>query len=235
MGVTRIATDFGAYQMAGPARLDFVCPATAVKGDLLVAVLAGEGAAPSPTTGPTGWTRYVDESASGGASRHAEVWAKIADGTEAGATLSFPSGGSLLGGVLVVYRGAQVVPPQAADVDSVTCQRSVGVTNHTTVASEGSQSEDRRILLWWVQNVGVTITEAVNALFSSFGKELDANTGWVTAGEYLANAAGTSGALTCTSSAVANGVEVAVTIRTRQIARPVGASDPTPGTIGLTV
>lgn len=233
--VARIGQDFGAYSLASGGKLEFVCPAATAKGDLLVVLIAGEGTAPSPTTGPTGWTRHVDESAAAGAPRHAELWSKTSDGTEAGTTLIFPSGGSLLGGVLVVYRAPPVVPPQASDVDSLTCQRTVGVTNHPTVASEGTQAEDRRLLLWWIQNTSVTITEAVDALFTSFGKDLDANTGWVTAGEYLANAIGTSGALVVTSSAVANGVEVAVTLRIRPVARPVGASDPIPGTIGLTL
>jgi hypothetical protein len=230
--IQRIGIDFGAYTFAAPARLEFVGPAGILEGDILLVMIAADGNIPTPTTAPDGWTLHVEEDVPA-EPRHGELWAKVADGTEAGATLAFPSGGNLLGGVLVVYRDGPVLPPQVADVDSFAALRTIATANHTTPDVEGSQAEDRRLLLWWVKSIAVTITEAVDAHFESFGKELDANTGWVTAGEFLLGEIGDDGALTVTSSAATNGVTVAVALRVRAIVQAVGLTEALPGHIGL--
>lgn len=231
--IQRIASDFGAYTFAAPARLEFVGPAEILEGDVLLVLIAADGNIPTPTTAPDDdWTLYVEEDVPA-EPRHGELWAKVADGTEAGATLVFASGGNLLGGVLVVYRGGPVLPPQVADVDSFEALRMVGTVNHVTPDVAGSQAEDRRLLLWWVKNTVVTIAEAVDAHFESFGKELDANTGWVTAGEFLLGEIGDDGALTVVSSAATNGVTVAVALRVRAIVQAVGLTEALPGHIGL--
>jgi hypothetical protein len=233
--VQRLGQVLGDYTNDDGGHLDFAIPDDlVVAGDKLVVLILGEGGTPAPTTAPSSaWQLFATADAPSGP-RHAELWSVLAAGDEAGTTLVFPSAGSQLVGVLVAYRGSQVMPPQVPDpsLDSLLANRTIGTVDHAALAVDGTASEDRRLLLWWVQSDVVTIAEAVADGFTSFGKILD-DPGWVTAGELLAAAPGAAGALTVVSNAVANGVEASVTLRARAIAQPDGFTNFHPGTIGL--
>lgn len=229
---------FGAWNV-GTGSCDFAVSSSAdiVAGDLVVVVAQQQGAFFIADALPDGFLEHEEDASS---TRCAQVFSKIADGTEPGSTLSIDTGGSITSGILIVYRGPSMQSPVVlaeGTIDPMSCMQRLAVTVHTATGVGLSQATDRVIVITTVLSTVVTLTEPAPTGYTSFGQTTDAALGGkVTAGELLLNAtdAGTAGTtVTATTSANAASYSATVALRMQAIASPVGVTDVEPCAIGL--
>lgn len=236
----RIAQTFGSYLLVGGLEsLVFTIPATASVGDQLVILIARAGAV---TAAPDGWTLEEGEQESAAsASRYGALYSKTCDqdDLDAGSVSLTEINTSVIGGVLVVYRGG--LCPVIAEggleltIDPFKVKYTASATTLSTFTLTGPNVEDRRLALWLV-SPGSTITEASGSKITSLGQATDATTSYmVTAAEYVAGQTGTTGTMSITTSGLEAIVVSCACLRASALLRShtksLSAVDP--GHIGL--